>query len=135
MTVDTQQQRVDEVVFLKRKKKADYYLANKDRIAERTRNRYPTKKAKVSFANRKRRRHIVAIDELRPGEWEAMVEACEDKCIVEGCGTSPVTMDHVNPLSKGGRHHISNLQPICHSCNAKKGTSVVDYRRYGSGGN
>jgi len=31
------------------------------------------------------------------------------------------TVDHVVPQSKGGTHHIDNLQLLCNACNSKKG--------------
>lgn len=33
------------------------------------------------------------------------------------------TLDHIKPLSQGGRNHIDNLQPAHRACNSKKGTS------------
>lgn len=34
-------------------------------------------------------------------------------------------IDHIWPISKGGKSTIDNLQTLCHKCNAKKGNSVV----------
>jgi 5-methylcytosine-specific restriction endonuclease McrA len=57
------------------------------------------------------------------------------KC--RACGaTEDITLDHIVPLCVGGKNSIKNLQPLCMSCNSRKGGQVVDYRRYsGSSGN
>ncbi len=39
-----------------------------------------------------------------------------------------LTVDHVVPLVRGGRHSKENVQPLCRSCNAKKFTKDIDYR-------
>jgi 5-methylcytosine-specific restriction endonuclease McrA len=42
----------------------------------------------------------------------------------------PLTMDHVIPLSRGGRHSIGNLLPACASCNASKSARfLTEWRR------
>jgi 5-methylcytosine-specific restriction endonuclease McrA len=35
-----------------------------------------------------------------------------------------MTIDHILPRSLGGKDNIENLQPMCNSCNAKKGNKV-----------
>jgi 5-methylcytosine-specific restriction endonuclease McrA len=35
------------------------------------------------------------------------------------------TVDHIVPLSRGGRHSIGNLISACVSCNSKKGTKTI----------
>lgn len=42
-----------------------------------------------------------------------------------------LTLDHVVPLSRGGRHCIANIVPACESCNQKKGSlTVVEWKNY-----
>ena len=45
------------------------------------------------------------------------------------CGKSTnMTVDHVVPIALYGTNEISNLQPLCSSCNSKKGVKIIDYR-------
>jgi len=39
-------------------------------------------------------------------------------------GASVITVDHIVPISKGGINSIQNLQPLCYSCNSKKGAKT-----------
>lgn len=109
-----------------KRKSAEYRERNKEALRAKKKAYYEKNKRKFILKARARRRSVK--DELLPGEWEAMVEACGNVCIVPGCSNSPVTQDHVIPVSKGGRHHIGNLQPICQFHNDSKHTKETDYR-------
>lgn len=62
-------------------------------------------------------------------EWEFIKEMFYHLC--PSCGThdkiSPLTIDHILPLSKGGLHALHNIQPLCRSCNSSKGRNRIIY--------
>jgi 5-methylcytosine-specific restriction endonuclease McrA len=61
-------------------------------------------------------------------EWIALCKKYNDRCVCCGKKTK-LTLDHVVPLSLGGSDTIENIQPLCGSCNSKKHTKIVDYRK------
>lgn len=61
-------------------------------------------------------------------EWEELCAKYGNHCLACGRDDVPLTVDHVIPLSQGGANDISNLQPLCLSCNCSKNTRTIDYR-------
>ena len=39
--------------------------------------------------------------------------------------SSRLEIDHIYPISKGGKTTIKNLQTLCHECNQAKGSSII----------
>ena len=74
-------------------------------------------------------RSIKATERLDPensftaSEWQEKLEEHGYACA--HCGvTADLTMDHVTPLSKGGRNTIENIQVLCRACNSSKGNRL-----------
>ena len=61
-------------------------------------------------------------------EW---LELCDrhDNCCARCGKQEKLTVDHIQPVSKGGTNDIGNICPLCRSCNSHKGTDNTDYRR------
>ena len=45
------------------------------------------------------------------------------RCRICGRSTDDLEIDHICPISKGGKSTIDNLQTLCHSCNVNKGSN------------
>ena len=64
-------------------------------------------------------------------DWNSLKIKYGNSCLSCRKGESEValTQDHIIPLSKGGTDYISNIQPLCRSCNSRKMVSIIDYRQ------
>jgi len=55
-------------------------------------------------------------------DWEDLKKRYNYTCPM--CGKKEpeikLEIDHIVPISKGGTNYISNIQPLCRSCNARK---------------
>ena len=60
-------------------------------------------------------------------EWQELKEKHNNSCV--HCGISEMfaklTKDHIIPLTKGGTNYISNIQPLCQSCNSRKNNKLI----------
>ena len=82
------------------------------------------------FAQRRRARVNASEGSYTLEEWQnlvALFNRCP-RCLREWDSiqslagrASVITVDHIVPISKGGSNSIQNLQPLCYSCNSKKG--------------
>lgn len=67
-------------------------------------------------------------DKYSVQEWKNLCSFYGNKCLCCGKTKVKLTVDHVLPIKLGGRNIIENIQPLCGSCNSKKGAKHIDYR-------
>lgn len=111
------------------KKQKEWRDANKERTSIKTKKWAEANKDKRALTAEKRRAQK-ALDGgiITAKEWKDLKEFYGNKCLCCGKTDVRLTLDHVVPLSKGGRHAIENAQPLCGSCNSSKHTKIIDYR-------
>jgi 5-methylcytosine-specific restriction protein A len=70
--------------------------------------------------------------ELRESQWWKR-RVAKGKCFYCGRATSPnaLTMDHIVPISRGGKSTRGNVVPCCKTCNnAKKQLLPMEWEEY-----
>lgn len=106
----------------------NWHLNNPGKDAEYHKKYYDKHPEKFQQKNaRSRAKKKSAEGSISSVEWLKLLNRYENKCLC--CGKkAKLEMDHVVPLSLGGRNSIDNIQPLCRSCNARKGGKTIDYR-------
>jgi 5-methylcytosine-specific restriction endonuclease McrA len=100
---------------------------NKKKVLEIKKKYRINNREKIRLINQNRR---AAKNEgsLTLEEWESVLSMHDYRCA--NCGTDEnITMDHIIPIVNGGSYSVNNVQPLCKSCNSRKATKTIDYRR------
>lgn len=64
-----------------------------------------------------------------PYDFEEICNEYGNKCLCCGQSKIDLTRDHIIPFENGGSDSKENIQPLCRSCNSKKGNRhFTDYR-------
>lgn len=92
------------------------------RYASRTVCADPAERRRQAVRRRKARRRANSLTGLghTEAQWLKLLAAFGGKC-AECRSTRQIERDHIIPLSKDGTDEITNIQPLCRSCNARKG--------------
>lgn len=101
-----------------------YYVEWRRRNAERLR---PYRYAQA--AKRRTQRHGGG-GSYTVKEWLDLKIQYNYTCLCCGCKEPDIklTADHIIPVVKGGSSYITNIQPLCLSCNSRKGAKIIDFR-------
>ena len=103
--------------------KKKYADNNKEKIAKKKSKYYKNNPDKWRIYTAKRRA-IVKEAETNYISDKEISTLYASPCFY--CGeTERITMEHLIPLSRGGRHSIGNLAPMCESCNKSKNDKLL----------
>ena len=77
----------------------------------------------VALKTQRRRARTRSTDDgsVSVESWTAVLDSYHWLCVYCARPLVDPTMDHVDPLSRGGVHTIDNIAPACASCNRSKG--------------
>ena len=109
------------------------YNEDKSAFAKRSKRWRIQNREKINFYARHRqyiKKNALGSHTLE--EWSELKKKYDYRCLC--CKVREpfieLTEDHVIPLSLGGNNDITNIQPLCGSCNSRKYVSVVDFREH-----
>lgn len=136
----TRQYSQTEVGKAKRKAWKEANIEKEYASVKRWREKHPgydsIKSKRWAEANTERKRVLSAVSaarckcphgEFTTDEFLALCDKYGNRCLC--CGeVKPLSPEHIVPISQGGTNDISNIQPLCHICNLRKGTRTIDYR-------
>lgn len=120
-----------------RKNNREVYLESRRRHREKHKDEINSKKREWAKRNHE---HVLLYNQQRKRErrynpnritrdqWKSLCSFYGNICLACGSQGIQLTADHIVPLSRGGFHHLDNLQPLCLLCNQKKHTKIIDYR-------
>jgi len=109
-----------------------YMKNNIAAVAERKKKWYEDNQDRNRNYSHKRRATVYNVEggHFTDAEFHELCEKYDNKCLRCGQTDVKLTADHVIPISLGLPHtdEITNIQPLCLSCNSRKHTKTVDYR-------
>jgi len=119
------------------RRKADYYKHREKRVAYSIQWTKKSRKENPELWRwyTRKRKHLMRANDgsFTREEWEEIKKAQNYRCAI--CGKIEeeliketgvgLTIDHIIPISKGGKHCKENIQALCLRCNARKNNKLV----------
>lgn len=101
---------------------------NRERVNEYSKNYHRKNPHIARKANHKRKARKSATIEnpFTEADCLSLIEAYEGCCAYCGNKTARLEMDHVIPLSRGGKHTKANIVPACFNCNRHKAAHIPE---------
>jgi 5-methylcytosine-specific restriction endonuclease McrA len=100
--------------------------ANQDRVRASIRRWREENRERSNLLSRLKKQRKRAAGRLTAADWELVIATYGGACL--SCAKPEVTIDHIVPVSAGGRNEIDNVQPLCGFCNGSKGVKTIDFR-------
>lgn len=80
---------------------------------------------RLNSHRRRARIRMATIEPVTQTDWIAILEFWQGRCAYCLKCHPNLTMDHIVPIIKGGKHSIDNLVPACGPCNFSKNSSLL----------
>lgn len=109
---------------------ARYREANRERRRQVWREWARNNREKIIENVHRRRARIAEADgDFTAEQWIELCARYEYVCLCCERTGAKLEADHIVPIARGGSNDINNIQPLCRSCNARKHTKIIDYRK------
>src|SRR3990167_332631 len=108
-----------------------YYWTHREKLLAGHRSWERANPEKTREYEKKRRKRKLGTDgNHTTAQWHNLLKKCKNECLSCCLSGDKETLhrDHIVPLSRDGSDYITNIQPLCRSCNSSKGTKTIDYR-------
>lgn len=104
--------------------KAKYRKTERYKKSHKKYEQSPKGKQALKNVCHRRRGNLKNAGKFTAQEWEEIKQKFNYRCAM--CGKKrKLTQDHIRPLTKNGLNIKENVQPLCKSCNSKKGNKIL----------
>lgn len=113
---------------LTRQRQRSYKKKEKARETEKKYRRRPEVARAVALREKVRyhRRRLDGESVLTRKAWLIILEAFGGACCYCGACDEDLTVEHIDPLSRGGTNDIRNIAPACFKCNGEKRAKTIE---------